>query len=173
MVNRCCVPSCNSGYKSNKDPEKVALFKFPTNESLKNNWIKAIPRKNCTVYNSHRVCAKHFSESNFQVSSLDLKARRRKARATQKLNRLQLKKSAIPYIFPGLPKYLSSAAPLTRGSDSSSARQTTFNQQFEKHKNSFLKQDIIGTFETSKTKLQEIILPSGFIYDAQQISTVT
>ena len=171
MVNTCCVPSCNSGYKSNKNPDQVALFKFPKDESLKNKWIKAITRKNWTVINSHRVCAKHFSESDFQVSSQDLKIRRCKARATQKLKRLQLKKSAIPHIFAGLPKYLPTATPLTRGSNSlSSARQNKVNQELEKQNNSFLKQDIIGSFESLKTKLHEIMLPSGFIYDAQETS---
>ena len=68
MVNTCCVPSCNSGYKSSKNPEKVALFKFPKDESLKNKCIKAIPRKTWTVNNSHRVSTNHFGESDFQVS---------------------------------------------------------------------------------------------------------
>ena len=88
MVNSCCVLSCNPGYKSNKNSEKVALLKFPKEECLKSKWIRAISRTNWMVNGSHRICAKHFSESDFPVTSQDLKSRRCRARSTPNLKRL-------------------------------------------------------------------------------------
>lgn len=50
---------CTSGYKSNS--EKVALFLFPKNEVLKNEWVRAIPRKNLIFCPKTVICEKHFT----------------------------------------------------------------------------------------------------------------
>ena len=44
MVFTCCVPGCNTGYRSNKSKEKVSLFIFPKDEDMRQKWIRAIPR---------------------------------------------------------------------------------------------------------------------------------
>ena len=64
MVNTCCVPKCKTGYKSYKNHAKIALFWFPSEEVLKNKWLKSILQKNWTLSSSYRVCAKHFYESD-------------------------------------------------------------------------------------------------------------
>ena len=91
MVYTCCVPGCKTGYKSNKTIEKISLFKFPVDESLKQLWIKAIPRKNWTLTYTHRVCAKHFHEEDFFADSIDKNVSRRDARDTERLKRSLLK----------------------------------------------------------------------------------
>ena len=72
MVNTCCVPGCKTGYKSHKNHPKTALFQFPSKEVLKNKWLKSIPRKNCTLSSSHRVCAKHFHANNIITKSTNI-----------------------------------------------------------------------------------------------------
>ena len=76
MVNACCVSRCKSGYRSDKDYEKIALFKFPKDTESKNKWPKSIPRANWTLGESHRVCAKHFSEGFMRTSCFKTNSRR-------------------------------------------------------------------------------------------------
>ena len=84
MVFTCCVPGCNTGYKSSNSLQKIALFKFPMQDDMKQKWLKSIPRQNWVLSSSHRVCKLHFSNSDFVEESCDQKTRRRKARATAK-----------------------------------------------------------------------------------------
>ena len=42
------------------DVEKPALFRFPKDSSLRDKWVAAIPRKDWTAYEYHRVRGKHF-----------------------------------------------------------------------------------------------------------------
>ena len=111
MVYTCCVPGCNTGYKSCKTSEKIPLLKFPSDIDIKEKWIKSIPRQIWTLSSSHRVCKLHFYDSDFVQESCDKKDRSRNAQATEKLQRLRLKSSAVPLIFPNLPQYLSKENP--------------------------------------------------------------
>lgn len=52
MVYRCIVPNCRGNY--DKDGPKVSTFGFPSEESLRQKWIAAIPR-NFTVTKNTRV----------------------------------------------------------------------------------------------------------------------
>ena len=74
MVYTCCVSECNTGYKTNKTTEKVALFKFLGDSNLKLQWFKAIDRQDWYLMDSHRVCAKHFSAEDFITASHDHQA---------------------------------------------------------------------------------------------------
>ena len=41
MVNKCCVPGCQSNYKKNDVEYKyVPIFSFPKKEDLRNEWKK-------------------------------------------------------------------------------------------------------------------------------------
>ena len=71
MVYTCCVPECNTGYRSAKNVEKIAMFRFPSDKEFCRKWIKAIPRKNFNVTNATRICAKHFTEDDFETTSTD------------------------------------------------------------------------------------------------------
>ena len=72
MVYTCCVPSCKTGYKSEKNSKKHTLFGFP-----KQNWIAAIPCKNWVINKNHKVCSKHFLSDNIQIISVGSHDKRR------------------------------------------------------------------------------------------------
>ena len=110
MVYSCCVPGCKTGYKSRKTTTKIAVFQFPKDESLRKQWIKAIPRKNWKLSDSHRVCEKHFHDHHFQRVSTEQLLKRRNKRDSQQLRYIRLKPTAVPQVFPELPKHLSTAA---------------------------------------------------------------
>jgi len=163
MTVTCCVPGCKTGYRSNKNPEKIATFQFPKDKNLRQKWIRAIPRKDWIPTNSSRVCAKHFCTNDFLVTSTDNKLKRKNSRTDQKLQRRRLKKAAIPRIFPGLAAYLTSATPATRSANcSSSARIEKINASIENTNNEFLAQDNIETFQMLKDKLKSEVLPTGY-----------
>ena len=82
MVNTYCVPACNYGYRSNKNGKTVALFQLPVHSELCDKWYRAIPRKNWKVSKSHKICAKHFHESDFKTTSTDTCSTRCKSRKT-------------------------------------------------------------------------------------------
>lgn len=64
MGRKCCVPNCNSGYKS--CAEKVAFFSVPKDVDLANKWRRAIPRKDKILTHSDSVCEKHFDPEEIQ-----------------------------------------------------------------------------------------------------------
>jgi len=169
MVNTCCVPGCNSGYKSNKAEAKPSLFRFPTDLSLRNKWVAAIPRKNWNVTENHRVCMKHFHADDFQIESSDNKMRRRNKRETSQLRRKRLKSTAVPKIFPGLPEYLSAPPIPERGTTSTaSGRIEKENARIEQQNEEFLAADEIQDFSALQKELSQIKLPSGFINKTEE-----
>ena len=113
MVYTCCIPGCKTGYKSNQTSQKISLFRFPKNESLKAEWMKIIPRENWTLTDSHRVCADHFYDEDFETESTDHRISRKANRDVPGLKQLRLKANAIPRIFHGLPTYLSKKLPVS------------------------------------------------------------
>ena len=119
MVFTCCVPECNTGYRSSQAVEKVAVFRFPKNNNLRQKWIKAIPRKNWLPGDSHRVCAKHFNSDDFKITSSNTRMSRRNSSDSQILRRQRLKPNAVPRIFPNLPAYLSSTPTTSRATSCS------------------------------------------------------
>ena len=120
MVYSCCVPGCRTGYRPRKNDsatfEKVSVFKFPADEVMRQKRLKAIPRKNWTLADSHRVCAKHFFEKDFERVSSDRREVRKKSRSSQRLKTVRLQPSAVPGIFPSLPAYLTTRKPTSRAS---------------------------------------------------------
>ena len=57
MVNKCCVVGCRSNYKGE---EIVPVFSFPSDEDIKNRWIKFVNRKDWQPTSSAVICIKHF-----------------------------------------------------------------------------------------------------------------
>ena len=164
MGFKCCIPGCKTGYQSNSNSPKYALFKFPTEAHLRKKWLTAIPRKDWSVSDSHRVCAKHFHETDFKTTSSDSRTQRRMSRETQSLKRLRLNPEAIPKIFPGLPEYLSVPSTIERSSAASSSKRAENElMRQEKLNDQFLSQDVLSNFDDLKSKVSEVILPSGYI----------
>ena len=163
MVFTCCIPGCNTGYRSNASKEKISLYKFPKDENMRQKWIRAIPRKDWIPTDSHRVCAKHFHKDDFVVASADSKINRRNSREKNSLQRKRAKPEAIPRIFAGLPSYLSTSAASERSTScSSSARVTRENTLITNHNNEFLMKDNVENLKMLKDKLKDEILPEGF-----------
>ena len=70
--------------------------------------VKIIPRKNWTLSSSHRVCAKHFHESDLITKSTNKRHKKSDLPHQRSLARIHLKNNAVPSVFPRLPKYLTS-----------------------------------------------------------------
>ena len=63
MVNKCCVPGCQSNYKKRDVEYKyVPIFSFPKNEDLQNVLKSKIPRDNLVATQNPKVCMKHCGE---------------------------------------------------------------------------------------------------------------
>ena len=138
------------------------MFKFPKDSALREKWIAAIPRKDWKLSEHHRVCAKLFSSNDFQSVSTDKRVKRQASRKTQQLQRLRLKPGVIPHIFPGLPKYLSTAPIPHRGESSTMAgRLENKNKKIEEENSLFLMKDEIKDFCALKNELTQLTLPSG------------
>ena len=138
------------------------MFKFPKDSALREKWIAAIPRKDWKLSEHHRVCAKHFSSNDFHSVSTDKRVKRQASGKTQQLQRLRLKPGVIPHIFPGLPKYLSTAPIPYRGESSTMAgRLENENKKIEEENSLFLMKDEIKDFCALKNELTQLTLPSG------------
>ena len=105
MGYTCCVPNCNSGYRSAKNKEKIAVYRFPTESDMLHLWINATPGKNWNVTKITAICAKHFHDGDFETASTKKCQSRQNKRDTPQLKRTRLKANAIPHISHGLPKH--------------------------------------------------------------------
>lgn len=52
MPCKCCVPRCRGNYTVDT---KVHVFKFPRDQTLRNTWIRAVPREDLSVTENSRV----------------------------------------------------------------------------------------------------------------------
>ena len=60
MVNKCCVPGCQSNYKKKYVEYKyVPIFSFPKNEDLRNEWKRKMPRINLVVTQNYKFLWKY------------------------------------------------------------------------------------------------------------------
>ena len=135
----CCIPNCNTGYRSASSSERISIFRFPRDEQLKAKWLKAIPRKNWTLTDLHRVCVKHFNANDFQTTSSDSNNARQSSCKTEAIQACHLKANAISTIFFGLPAYLSSKIKTSLSSStSSSAHLSNENARIEEGNNSIM-----------------------------------
>ena len=57
MVDKCCAVGCRSNYKGEGI---VPVFSFPSDEDIKNRWIKFVIRKDWQPISSAVICIKHF-----------------------------------------------------------------------------------------------------------------
>ena len=164
MPHKCCVPNCNSGYRSCKDTEMYAMFRFPRDVDLKNKWLSAIPRKNWNVTGNTRVCSKHFKEKDFKVSSTDKRVKRRQFRKTSQLCTLVLKSFAISHIFPGLPSYYNVKTSFSRctSASSSPSRVEKENKRIKQQYSKFWAEDAIESLHNLK-KFEKFVTSRGLL----------
>ena len=77
---------------------------------------------------------------------------------------MRLKSTALPHVFPGLPKYLSKAPTPKRTSGATlSARFEKENIQIQRENDKFIEMDKISDLIDLKNKLCDAILPSNYI----------
>ena len=165
MVYTCCVPGCTTGYKSNQIDKKTTLFGFSFDENRRKKWVAAIPRKEWQISKSHKVCLKHFLSDDILTTSSDNHDKRRCDRDNHTLKRLGLKSNAIPLIFPGLQKYLSTTNTKSKsGASTSTARQVLQELALDKLNRQFLLKNNFLNFFDLINKLDKIYLPDDYIY---------
>ena len=80
------------------------MFKFPTDEALKKEWIARVPCINWTPTDNSRLCEKHFFPCYFQEEREDKSCGRSIKR---ELIKKRSKHDTIPIVWPNLPGHLS------------------------------------------------------------------
>ena len=141
----CVVPGCKTGYGTKKKfPPGVGKHRFPKDPCLRETWIKAIPRSDWMPSSHSVICSLHFEKSDFKAERTDTNAQRQRGG----LKTRQLKKIAVPRIFPGCPAYLSKPKAQERSEKAGSSfrRQLQVNQAEEDARN-YLDADLISSFE--------------------------
>ncbi|XP_042150039.1 uncharacterized protein LOC121838077 [Ixodes scapularis] len=116
MPCKCCVPRCRGNYTVDT---KVYVFKFPKDQTLRDAWIRAVPREDLSVIENSRVYELHFGHEDIirEASHTDKSTGRT---ITVPLSHVRLRPDAVPTKFPSCPTYLSREA--TRGEDLDSKR---------------------------------------------------
>ena len=102
------MPGCKSNYKS----ADASAFSFPKDEQRRQQWMRAIHRKDFTPTENTIVCSKHF-EKRFIITE-DSMTRADGTVVTAKRGRPSLHKDACPTIFENQPKYMSKEIPAPR-----------------------------------------------------------
>ena len=141
----CVVPGCQTGYGTKKTfPQGVGKHRFPKDPSLRETWLKAIPRSDWMPSSHSVICSLHFEKSDFKTERTDSNAQRQLGG----LKTRRLKKTAVPRNFPGCPAYLSKpkVKERTERAGSSFRRQLQVNQAEEDARN-YLDADRISSFE--------------------------
>ncbi|KAG0434995.1 hypothetical protein HPB47_018742 [Ixodes persulcatus] len=107
MPCKCCVPRCRGNYTVDT---KVHVFKFPKDQTLRDAWIRAVPREDLSVTENSRVCELHFGHADIirEASHTD--------ESTDRTITVPLSH------FPSCPTYLSREATRREDPDSKRAR---------------------------------------------------
>ena len=88
---KCSVPGCPTGTGTSKSEKGICCFKFPTDDRLKNKWLKLIGLK--SVRDTATVCQKHFISTYFLSDIENVGAR------NLPLKTPTLRKDAVPTVF--------------------------------------------------------------------------
>ncbi|XP_068085668.1 THAP domain-containing protein 5 isoform X2 [Anabrus simplex] len=102
MPQKCSVPNCKGNYRTGP---KVSVFSFPTDDSERAKWLRAIRRDDFVPSQNAKVCELHFKthEVEWTTSMYDEKNGKL---LTAPLSHPRLVKGAVPSQFPNCPEYL-------------------------------------------------------------------
>ena len=116
MENKCCLPKCNSNYKSSVSREgMIRCFSFQKDKILQAAWLRKIPRSSFTISKNTVVCIKHFKEGYVIKEDVNL-GKEVNPDVFIPRKHFKLKHSAISCVFPNLPLCFSelTSAPKSR-----------------------------------------------------------
>ncbi|XP_040360758.1 uncharacterized protein LOC121048463 [Ixodes scapularis] len=114
MPCKCYVPRCRGNYTVDT---KVQVFKFPRDQTLRDAWIRAVPREDLSVTENARVCELPFGHEDItrEASHTDESTGRT---ITVLLSHVRLRPDAVPSKFPSCPTYLPRGATRREDPDS-------------------------------------------------------
>lgn len=156
MPYKCCVPNCNSNYKSQLNATSstavnhVTVFKFSKGD-LGKEWAKAISRQDWAPTSSSVVCSKHFLDEELELTKVIVD--KNKIRREVPKERPSYKPGAIPRIFPNCPKYLNVTKEKERSDPS--VRKDKFVEQHNLAQEQWLQEDIIPNATEFRKKLKQ------------------
>ena len=134
---------------------------------MREKWIRAVSRKNSKITCNSKVCALHFDTNDFITISTD---KRNRCQDFLALMRTRLKPTAIPYIFPNLPQYLSNkTCSRSTTASTSSARQELENARIESCNCNLFDCEQFDSFASLKIKIADETLPSGYTVIGESI----
>ena len=106
MVYKCATINCRSGYRGEKQDQKVTFHSFPLEDKhFLQTWLKRLIRKDYVPTKNSKLCSLHFKFEDFVTDSTDQKGWRKRKRKTATLIRKRLRKDACLSIFKDLPSY--------------------------------------------------------------------
>lgn len=106
MGFKCAAYGCKSGYATNTTGETVTFHAFPADPQLRDQWIRANPRKDFIPTQFSRMCSLHFRECDFLDVRRDSNKSRLKTKSEKPTRRL-LRRGVVPSVFANVPAYLS------------------------------------------------------------------
>ena len=132
MPLKCCVPECESNYKSSGGVY-VSVYKLPSDENERKKWISASPRANIVITKYTAVCRRHWPDD-----------------AEFSLYYGKLRTIYPPSVFPNLPPSCLSSIPQKRRTTlySSSSTGNVIPDEIDQ----FIQQDIL-TFDYIEEKI--------------------
>ncbi|GBN38719.1 hypothetical protein AVEN_66626-1 [Araneus ventricosus] len=106
MPCKCSVPACRGNYD---ESSKVAVFRFPNDERLREKWLHTISRTDFKITKNSKVCEKHFKDGEVLRNSTFYNEKTGET-ISAPMKRPKLKENVVPSIFPGCPSYMSSSS---------------------------------------------------------------
>lgn len=158
MPRKCVSVQCKSGYKTDTS-ENVSIHLFPTDEVMRRKWLKAISRENFKPSKNSGVCSLHFHDFDFETESQDSNQYRKR----KSLQKRRVKPTAVPSIFPNLPKYMSKNIARPRLDNSSSSRHQQVYERYEAAAEEFLAEENVSSLHELQQKLDRSCVPSGIL----------
>ena len=108
MLHKCPAITCNcrSGYRGEKQDQKVTFHSFPLEDKhLLQTWLKRLARKDYVPTKHSKLCSLYFKFKGFVTDQTDQRGWRKRKRETATLIRKRLRKDACPSIFKDFPSY--------------------------------------------------------------------
>ena len=156
MVYKCAAVNCRSGYRGEKQDQKVTFHSFALEDKhLLQTWLKRLARKDYVPTKNSKLCFLHFKFEDYVTDSTDQKEWRKRKRETATLIRKLLRKDACPSIFKDLLSCYTYNNYLVRSGLSTSSRFENEAARLKEQSEVFLNADKVESFKDLIEKLPE------------------